>query len=65
MKAFNISDNPLEIKKNQNIFFENSILLNINTNRLFWHSGAGIDPTKHLIGINLLEKFLECKEYHS
>ena len=46
MKAFNISDNPLEIKKKSKYFFREPILLNINTNRLFWHSGAGIDSDK-------------------
>ena len=26
--------------------FKEPILLNVNTNRLFWHSGAGIDSNK-------------------
>ena len=46
MKAFNISDDPKEILKYQNFFFKGPMLLNINTNRLFWHSGAGIDSDK-------------------
>ena len=46
MKAFNISDDPKEIFKYQKFFFKEPMLLNINTNRLFWHSGAGIDSDK-------------------
>ena len=46
MKGFNISDDPLDIKKYEKFFFKEPILLNINTNRLFWHSGAGIDSDK-------------------
>ena len=32
MKAYNISDNPLSIKKYENFFFKEPMLLNINTN---------------------------------
>lgn len=46
MKAFNINDDPREILKYQKFFFKEPMLLNINTNRLFWHSGAGIDSDK-------------------
>ena len=46
MKGFNISDNPKDIKKYEKFFFKEPILLNVNTNRLFWHSGAGIDSNK-------------------
>jgi len=46
MKGFNISDDPIEIAKYQKFFFKEPMLLNINTNRLFWHSGAGIDSDK-------------------
>jgi TPP-dependent pyruvate/acetoin dehydrogenase alpha subunit len=46
MKAYNINDDPQEVLSCLN--FENGIfsepmLLNINTNRMFWHAGAGID----------------------
>ena len=44
MKASNISDDPLVIKaflKDYN--FEYPMLLNINTHRKYWHSGAGQD----------------------
>ena len=27
-------------------FFKEPILINVNTNRLFWHAGAGIDSPK-------------------
>ena len=46
MKAFNISDNPIDILKYSKLFFKGPMLLNINTHRLFWHSGAGIDSDK-------------------
>ena len=46
MKGFNISDNPKEIIKYEKFFFKEPTLLNINTNRLFWHSGAGVDSDK-------------------
>lgn len=44
MKGHNIDDNPLsiiEILKDYN--FEEPMLLNINTTRKYWHSGAGQD----------------------
>jgi TPP-dependent pyruvate/acetoin dehydrogenase alpha subunit len=48
MKSYDVGDDPLEIftcipEKNP---FENPILFNINTNRLFWHAGAGIDSNQ-------------------
>ena len=46
MRGYNISDDPNEILKYQRYFFKEPMLLNINTNRLFWHSGAGIDSDK-------------------
>ena len=46
MKGFNLTDSPNEIEKFKKYFFKEPMLLNINTNRLFWHSGAGIDNPK-------------------
>ena len=43
MHAVNIKDDPLEIQTALTNVFEYPMLLNINTNRKFWHSGAGID----------------------
>ena len=43
LKGYNISDNPNEIMKYKSILFKEPVLLNIETNRLFWHSGAGKD----------------------
>ena len=43
MRSFNIQDNPKQILKYQKNFFKEPMLLNINTNRLFWHAGAGKD----------------------
>jgi pyruvate dehydrogenase E1 component alpha subunit len=49
MKAFDINDDPQEIIDclspwiSGKTLFSEPILLNIRTNRLFWHAGAGID----------------------
>lgn len=43
VESFNISDDPIDIKKSMENIFEYPILLNINTVRKFWHAGAGID----------------------
>lgn len=44
MKAHNIGDDPSEIEEVlTNYNFENPMLLNINTIRKYWHSGAGED----------------------
>ena len=44
IKAFDVKDDPRKIYKalNKNIFKE-PLLININTNRLYWHAGAGED----------------------
>jgi TPP-dependent pyruvate/acetoin dehydrogenase alpha subunit len=44
MESFNISDDPMDIRKVlENYNFEYPLLLNINTHRKYWHSGAGQD----------------------
>ena len=43
LNGFNITDSSDEIIKHKSLFFKKPTLLNINTNRLFWHSGAGKD----------------------
>ena len=43
VKAYNISDDPDDIKKHLNGVFKKPMLLNINTVRKYWHAGAGID----------------------
>ena len=43
MKGYNIEDNPEIIKESINSVFEGPMLLNIKTNRKYWHSGAGQD----------------------
>jgi len=70
MKAFSVTDNPYDI---WNCIESNDItgpcLLNINTNRLFWHAGAGIDNVDQFDRQKLfIEKFgmdiiLESKNY--
>ena len=46
MEGFQINDDPKEIYDLKKFFFKKPTLLNINTNRLFWHSGAGTDSDK-------------------
>ena len=46
MKGFNLKDSPREIEKYKKFFFKEPMLLNINTNRMFWHAGAGKDSDK-------------------
>jgi TPP-dependent pyruvate/acetoin dehydrogenase alpha subunit len=46
MLGYNITDNPVDILKYKKFLFKKPILLNVNTHRLFWHSGAGIDSEK-------------------
>jgi TPP-dependent pyruvate/acetoin dehydrogenase alpha subunit len=43
LEAHNISDDPLKILEHSQTFFKHPTLLNINTHRLYWHAGAGID----------------------
>jgi len=43
LKGYNLNDSPNEILKYKSILFKEPVLLNIETNRLFWHSGAGKD----------------------
>ena len=49
LKAFDVEDDPEQIlaclDDNGGLFSE-PMLLNIRTNRLFWHAGAGIDSTE-------------------
>ena len=42
-QSYNISDNPVEIKKHLENVFDGPMLLNINTNRRYWHAGPGCD----------------------
>ena len=46
MKGFNIDDNPMNIYKYSKYFFKEPCLLNICTNRIYWHAGAGKDSDK-------------------
>lgn len=46
VRSHNISDNPEDLFKILPEDFNRPLVLNINTNRLFWHAGAGIDSTE-------------------
>ena len=43
IEAYDISDNPDDIKSHILPDFDRPLLLNINTVRKYWHAGAGID----------------------
>ncbi len=43
MESYNITDSPQNIFKVSKNFFKKPVLVNVNTNRLFWHAGAGQD----------------------
>ena len=46
MDAYELNDDPNEIFQILPSSITKPLLLNINTNRLFWHAGAGIDSDK-------------------
>ncbi len=61
MKGYNLKDSPNEIEKYKKFFFKEPMLLNINTNRMFWHAGAGKDSDK-IFDRYLIEKKILGKE---
>ncbi len=61
MKGFEINDDPISIDKYKKEFFKKPMLLNIKTNRLFWHSGAGQDDPKIFDRFNFEKKKLGKK----
>ena len=46
LEGHDIKDDPKEIEKHSNFFFKKPMLLNINTNRIYWHAGGGVDSDK-------------------
>ena len=42
MQGYNIDDDPIDLLKYSEVFLK-PCLLNVNTNRIFWHAGAGKD----------------------
>ena len=58
MNAYNLSDDPKELSEIVRIADKNKpLLLNINTKRLFWHAGAGIDD------VNMFDRHKEYVDY--
>ena len=53
MRAHSIEDDPDSIKNALSNVFEQPMLLNIETHRKFWHSGAGIDDE------NIFDRYLD------
>ena len=70
MRGFNIEDNPEIIKEHLKDVFDGPMLLNINTNRKYWHSGAGQDGNNfdryekelNLLGEEAIQIDLENKQ---
>ena len=46
LDGHDIKDDPKEIYKDSKFFFKKPTVLNINTNRIYWHAGAGKDSDK-------------------
>jgi len=46
LEGYDIKDDPREIEKHSKFFFKKPILLNINTKRIYWHAGGGMDSNK-------------------
>lgn len=46
MDGHTLDDDPLSIKKLSKDLFKKPLLLNINTNRIYWHAGGGKDSDK-------------------
>ena len=43
MQGYNINDDHVDLLKYSEIYFKKPCLLNINTNRIYWHAGSGKD----------------------
>tara|TARA_R100001082_G_scaffold110143_1_gene89128 strand:+ start:3155 stop:3988 length:834 start_codon:yes stop_codon:yes gene_type:complete len=56
MKAYDIKDHPMQIRDHLKGAFDGPLLLNVNTHRKFWHSGAGIDDE------NIFDRYEEEKK---
>ena len=61
MKAYEIKDDPNKIRSFESLFFKQPLLLNIKTNRIFWHAGAGQDPGKKFDRYNYSMKKIGIK----
>ena len=58
LEGYEIKDNPKEIEKYSKLFFKKPTLLNINTNRIYWHAGGGKDKNKNFDRFKLEKKIL-------
>ena len=43
MEGYDLTDDPRDIFNHSENLFKKPTLLNVKTNRLYWHCGAGID----------------------
>jgi hypothetical protein len=68
MKGIMVDDEPLKIRQALNdAQYELPMLLNIKTERLFWHAGAGIDPyeKRDRYAVEMSEIGQEATEIHN
>ena len=59
VEAYDIDDNPRLIIKALKNVFKKPLLLNIRTNRYFWHAGAGIDNKNQKTQHDSFSKFFK------
>ena len=45
MEGYNLNDDPVDLLKYSETFFKKPCLLNVNTNRIYWHAGSGKDAS--------------------
>ncbi len=56
MESYNLNDDPISMMKHSKNFFKKPCLLNINTNRIYWHAGPGKDSE------NTFDRYNEQKQ---
>ena len=57
MRGMDVDDHPLHLKKAMEGVFDGPMLLNVNTHRKYWHSGAGIDDE------NIFDRYEDEKRF--
>ena len=64
IEAYDIQDDPESIISKCDGLFDKPKLLNIRTNRKFWHAGAGSDGEvqDHLLNINISKQIKDIEE---
>ncbi len=63
MDGFTTNDDPFSIKAMSKNFFKKPTLININTNRIYWHAGGGKDSEKTFDRFKLEKRILGKKAF--